>query len=190
MLLDMSAQPVSLHPAPVTVFVAARHDRVRAALRSLMETEPGIEPVAAMADVADLIRLLRRVRPAVVVVDESVLGTAGVGWLPTLLTVASETAFVIVGMHDHPGFVTRAREAGAVDYICLDDADRLIRSVAEAGTRSPPSTAGRRRAGRRAVSVVPAPGAESISRLPPSSSTRSRIPSSPNPSARSDGSNP
>jgi DNA-binding NarL/FixJ family response regulator len=137
MLVDMSARPVPLHPAPLTVFVAARHHGVRAALRSLLEAEPGIESLGATTDVADLLRVLRCVAPGVVVVDDSVFGAAGVGWLPMLLAAAPESAFVIVGMHDHPGYVTRAREAGASDYVRLDDADRLIRSVAEAGRRSP-----------------------------------------------------
>lgn len=114
---------------------------MRAALWSLLEAEPGIEPLSATADAADLIRLLGRVAPAVVVVDESVLGSAGIGWLPTLVKAAPETAFIVVGMHDHPGYVTRARDAGAADYMLLDDPERLGRSVLEAGTRSAPSSA-------------------------------------------------
>ena len=61
----------------ITVFIAARHERVRAALWQLLEGEPGVEPVAATTDLADLIRLLGRLAPAVVIVEHSVLGDAG-----------------------------------------------------------------------------------------------------------------
>ena len=112
--------------APVTVFIAARHERVRAALWQLLESEPGIEPLAATADLADMIRLLERLRPAVVVVEQAVLGDAGLDALAALAEVAPQAGIVVVGMHDHPGYVTRAREAGAADYVRLDEAaDRL-----------------------------------------------------------------
>jgi two-component system nitrate/nitrite response regulator NarL len=122
--------------APVSVFIAARHERVRAALWQLLEHEPGIEPLAATADLADMIRLLERLRPAVVVVDQSVLGDAGLDALSRVAEVAPQAAFIVVGMHDHPGYVTWAREAGAADYVCLDEAaDRLGPSVADASAR-------------------------------------------------------
>ena len=187
MLVVMSATPASTRTAPVTVFLAIRHERLRAALWSLLETEPGIEPLAATADTGDLLRLVRRVAPAVAIVDESVLGDQGVARLPQLVAAAPQTAFVVVGMYDQSTYATRAREAGAVDYVCLDDADRLGRSVLEASERSAPF---RRRTGNRAVRVVPSPGAESMIRRPPRRSTRSRMPTSPNPPARSDGSKP
>lgn len=176
--------------APISVFIAARHDRVRAALWHLLEREPGVEPLAATADLADMIRLLERLAPAVVVVDQSVLGEAGSDALATLAEVAPQARFVVVGMHDHPAYVTWARDAGAADYVRLDEAaDRLATVVSEASERGAPISAGRR-AGSRAVTVVPAPGADSTVRLPPSSSTRSRMPASPNPRDMADSSKP
>lgn len=186
----MSVQPLTLRRPPVSVFIAAGDERVRTALWRLLEGEEGIEPLGATADLADLLRLLGRVTPAAVVVDESIFGAAGVRWLPMLARAAPCAALVVVGMHDHPAFVTRARDAGAADYVRLDDADRLGRVVVAASERALPSAAGRRRAGRRAVTVVPDPGADSMSRLPPRSSTRSRIPATPKPPDEADGSNP
>ena len=81
-----------------------------------------------------------------------------------------------------PATSQRAREAGA--STTCDSTMRIgwCRAVAAAGERSRPFVAARRRAGSRAMTVVPAPGADSTVSVPPSSSTRSRIPSSPKPS--------
>jgi chemotaxis response regulator CheB len=185
MIVTMSAQPTPTAGARVPVFVAARHNGVRNALWALLEMEPGIEPLAAIGDLADLTRLLARVAPPVVVVDEAILGRDGISWLPGLVATAPATAFVVVGLEDHPLYVTRAREAGAVDYVRLEDAERLRRVVLLA-----PLTAGRRRTGRRAVTVVPAPGTDSTTSVPSSSATRSRMPTRPKPSEASDGSKP
>jgi DNA-binding NarL/FixJ family response regulator len=170
----------------VPVFVAARHMSVRTALRALLESEPRIEPLAAIADLGDLSRLLERLTPPVVVVDEAILGSDGISGLPDLIAIAPTTTFIVVGMGDHPAYVGRARGAGAADYVRLDDAERLGPSVLAAA----PLTAGRRRTGRRAVSIVPSPGADSTASVPPSSSTRSRMPARPNPSVAPDGSKP
>src|SRR5688572_29015224 len=184
----MAAYPTHIADAPVSVFIAARHEAIRAALWAFFEAEPDVEPLAVSATAADLTRLLARMSPAVVVVDESVLGTHGIAGLPAIVAAAPQSAFDVVGMHDHPAYVTRAREAGAADYVRLDDADRLGRAVVEASEGSTPFAAGRRRAGSRAKTVVPAPGAVSTVSRPPSSSTRSRIPSRPKPPVCSDGS--
>ena len=130
----MPAQLASTQP--VTVFVAARHDRVRSALWSLLAAEPGIRPVAATADFGDLMRLLGSVSPAVVVADEAVFGYADTRRLRELAQVAPR--LVVVGMQDHPGFVSRAREAGAADYVRLDEPERLAEAVLEAGTAREP----------------------------------------------------
>jgi DNA-binding NarL/FixJ family response regulator len=134
----MAAYPTHIAAAPVSVFVAARHGAIRAALWAFFEAEPDVEPLAVTASAADLTRLLARVSTAVVVVDESALGAHGIGGLPAIVAAAPQSAFIVVGMHDHPAYVTRAREAGAADYVRLDDAERLAKSVVEASDASAP----------------------------------------------------
>jgi DNA-binding NarL/FixJ family response regulator len=174
----------------IPVFLAAAHRSVRRALWALLESEPAVEPLAAIADLADLHRMLEHVAPPVVIVDEAILGSDGIGALPKLVADAPASAFIVVGMGDHPTYVTRARVTGAADYVRLDEAERLVGSVVEAAELSAPLTAGRRRTGRRAVSVVPTRGVEATVSSPPSSSTRSRIPRRPKPSPLTSGSKP
>jgi DNA-binding NarL/FixJ family response regulator len=129
MLSGMSSHALSIDESPVTVFLAITHAGMRTALWSLLEDEPGIELLAATANAGDLLRLVRRVAPAVAIVDESVFGERGTARLPELAAAAPQTVFIVVGMYDQPAYVARAREFGAVDYICLDEAERLGRSV-------------------------------------------------------------
>lgn len=136
MLVAMSAWSVPSRPAPVSVFVAARHERLRAALLCLLEAEHCVEPLAATGDRADLLRLLGLLAPAVVVVDESVLFSDRVAVLPMLRAAAPRAAFIVVGMHDNPAFAARARRAGAHDYVRLDEAERLGPAVLGACRRS------------------------------------------------------
>src|SRR5262245_30019087 len=117
----------------VTVLIASRHERVRSALRSLLSAEPGLEPITATGGAADLAWLLDSVAPAVAVVDESVFAL-----LPELAAAVPATRFLMVGMQDHPGFVTRAREAGATDYVRLDEPERLVAAVAGTGALANP----------------------------------------------------
>jgi DNA-binding NarL/FixJ family response regulator len=137
----MSAQLASLYPASASVFVAVRRALLRAGLWSLLEAEPGVEPLASTADVGDLLQRLGRDAPDVVIIDEFVLGDAADGRLEMLVTSPPQTAFIVVGMHDDPAFLTRARDAGAADYVRLDEADRLGRAVNQAAVAARLGTA-------------------------------------------------
>jgi DNA-binding NarL/FixJ family response regulator len=163
----------------VPVLIAARRAGVRAALCQLLEDSPGARPIAAASSIADLFRLLARTQAPVVVIDEPLVADHDLQALRTLAAAAPHASFIMVGMHDHPAYVKRARDAGAADYVCLDDVERLAPAVMAASERSSLVPPARRRAGSLAVRLVPAPGADSISSVPPSNSTRSRIPSRP-----------
>jgi len=179
----MLQEPVHQHHPPLSVVIAARNERVRAALWAVLDADPLVDPIAATADAEDLVELLSRVRPATVVVDDSLLAASDAGSFAGRIG----TAFVVVGMRDHPGYAARARALGAADYVKLDEAERLGEALFAAAT---PFGSGRRRTGSRALTVVPAPSSVSTVRRPPTSSTRSRIPIRPKPSECADGSNP
>ncbi|HET8755942.1 MAG TPA: hypothetical protein VFM58_08030, partial [Solirubrobacteraceae bacterium] len=119
----MSVQPVPLH-RPVAVVIGARDARIRTVLWSVFTSDAAIRPVGAAADLAGVIGLLDRSAPDVVVLHDSLFGASGLGSLGLVARAAPGAALLIVGMHDHPAFVRRAHEAGAADYVRLDDADR------------------------------------------------------------------
>ncbi len=150
-----------LYGATITVLLVAGREGTRTAMASVLDAAPGLHLAGVAADLSGTLSMLGRCPPDVVVVDEGLLGETVARRLAAL---APSTAFVVLGMSDHPGFAARARAAGAVDYVRLDDAaERVAAAVSAAGSAaSSGSSASRRRTGSRAVTVVPAPGAESI----------------------------
>jgi len=106
---------------PTTVLLASDRSATRSSLWSLLETEPGLEPVGVAADLPAAIRQLRMLTPDVMLVDRRLLGDTGLRRLPMLALEAEETAIVVIGMGDHPGLDALVRSAGAAGYIRLDE---------------------------------------------------------------------
>lgn len=109
--------------------VAAGRGSTRSALLSLLDLEPGVEPVGAAKDLAAAVRLVRAERPDVVLIERALLGTPGLPWLPTLAREAPDVAIFVVGMGDHPRLEEQARSAGAAGYIRLDEAPERVVSA-------------------------------------------------------------
>jgi DNA-binding NarL/FixJ family response regulator len=110
----------------LSVVVAAGRSATRSSLWTLLETEPQLEAVGSAADLPAAIGMLRALAPDVMLLDRSLLGETGLRRLPMLTAEFADTAVVLVGMGDHPGIETLAREAGAAAYIRLDEAAERV----------------------------------------------------------------
>jgi DNA-binding NarL/FixJ family response regulator len=124
--------------SPVRVLVVAGRPLTRAALRSLLDGEPGVQAMAEAADLSTAIHAIRASPPDVVLVDRSALGEAGLKRLP-LLAAAPGAGIFLVGMGDHPRLEAHARQAGAAGYLRLDEAPERLSSVL--ASPAPPSAA-------------------------------------------------
>ena len=125
MLPSMHA-PASVAPIRISAVVATRHPAMRSSLIAVLDGSPHVQMLGAAGDLRDTMRLLRSYQPDIVLLDAGVLGDAGLRRLPTLRGAAPRTAFLVLGMGDHPAYAAQAREAGAADYIRMDHAaDRL-----------------------------------------------------------------
>jgi two-component system response regulator DesR len=124
--------------SPITVFLAEDMHMVRGALRALLDLEPDIDVIGETARGDDVLDGVRRLRPAVAVVDIDLPGLDGIAATQLLREHAPGCRVLILTALGRPGMLRRAL-AAQVDGFLLKDAppDRLadaIRQVA-AGRR-------------------------------------------------------
>jgi two-component system, NarL family, response regulator DesR len=125
-------------PAPITVFLAEDMHMVRGALRALLDLEPDIDVVGETARGDDVLDGVRRLHPAVAVIDIDLPGIDGLAATQLLRRHAPDCRVLILTALGRPGMLRRAL-AAQVDGFLPKDArpDRLadaIRQIA-AGRR-------------------------------------------------------
>jgi DNA-binding NarL/FixJ family response regulator len=118
-----------------SVVVAAERSATRSSLWTMLETEPGLQPVGAAADLSTAIRQLQALRPDVLLVHRTVLGDAGLRRLPMLTSEFPGVAIVVVGMGDHPELDAQVRRAGGAGYLRLDEAAERVAAVLGVSSR-------------------------------------------------------
>jgi DNA-binding NarL/FixJ family response regulator len=129
MYVPASAAPAH-DRARTSVVIATRHPAMRSSLCAALDCDPQVRLLGAAGDLRNTIRLLRSFQPDIVLLDAGVLGDEGVRRLPLLRSAAPTTAFLVLGMGDHPAYAAHARRAGAADYLRLDQAaDRLPQAI-------------------------------------------------------------
>jgi DNA-binding NarL/FixJ family response regulator len=112
----------------IRVLLADDHAMIRSGLRVILEREPDLEVVAEAVDGVEAIRLARRYRPDVCLVDVRMPRQDGVGVTRALAGpgVADPLRVVIVTTFDHDEYVHGAIRAGAVGFVLKDAGPALL----------------------------------------------------------------
>ncbi|MFM8985925.1 MAG: response regulator [Planctomycetia bacterium] len=141
-----------------TVLIADDHEIVRRGLASVFK-DSGVRIVAEAATGAEAVRLARRHKPDVVLLDIRLGTEDGLDSIKRLRTAAPTARVVAFSAFDNPTYVARAVSAGAHDYL-LKSASRaeLITAVTGAASGAPPTRGGelRRMATSMASKELPA----------------------------------
>jgi DNA-binding NarL/FixJ family response regulator len=110
----------------ITVLIVDDHELLRAALKSRLESEPGIA-VAGDADSAEqAILKARALQPDVILLDMLLPRKSGVEAIPEIAAVAPEAKVVMVSSQAAPSGVRQALAAGAVGYLPKRASDREL----------------------------------------------------------------
>jgi DNA-binding NarL/FixJ family response regulator len=102
-----------------TVVVVDDHPVFRTAIASLLEAN-GYEVVGQAAGAAEAIELVRRIRPALVLMDVGLPDGSGVAATETILAENPDARVVVLTMFDDDGWVRAALRAGASGYVVKD----------------------------------------------------------------------
>jgi DNA-binding NarL/FixJ family response regulator len=129
MLMVMAYQHGNPQSRAVRVLVAARPRATRSALQQVVESQPGVDLIGVVTDLAGTVRFMGDLRPDVVLIERALLGRPGLPWLPALAKDAPGASIYVVGMGDHPRLEAQVRRAGGAGYIRLNEADETVPAV-------------------------------------------------------------
>jgi len=110
-------------PEQISVLLVDDHSLVRRGFRRMLEDEPDINVVAEAADGEEAVKLVRSLRPRVVVMDSALPGINGLEATRRILRFAPETLVLMLSMHSEDTWVRQALDAGARGYVLKNAMD-------------------------------------------------------------------
>jgi len=114
--------------------LADDHGIVRRGLRSLLESEPGVQVIAEAADGLQAFHLCEQSRVDVLIVDIGMPKMNGIEVTARVQKIAHPPKVIVLSMHSDESYILRALAAGAKAYLLKDAADEdllpALRAVA------------------------------------------------------------
>ncbi|HEU4927872.1 MAG TPA: response regulator transcription factor [Vicinamibacterales bacterium] len=116
------------------ILLADDHGIVRRGLKSLLESQPGLEVVGEAADGLEALRLCSELSPDLLIVDISMPLMNGIEVASRAQKLEPAPAVIILSMHADESYIMRALGAGARGYLVKDATDEdllpAVRAVA------------------------------------------------------------
>ncbi|HEY7899406.1 MAG TPA: response regulator transcription factor [Gemmatimonadaceae bacterium] len=116
----------------ISVLVADDHAVVRAGIRHILESMPGVLVVAEAGDGPSALRLAREHRPDVIILDVSMPGGSGLSVLSDLRRDVEGTRILMLSMHDDAEYIAESVRAGTNGYLLKDSAATDLRAAVRA----------------------------------------------------------
>ncbi|MGW4383425.1 response regulator [Kitasatospora sp. NPDC004531] len=103
--------------APIRVLLADDEPMIRAGLRAVLATDPGIEIVAEAGDGREAVELVRRHRPDVAVLDIRMPGTDGIAAAAEIRRGGLATGVLMLTTFGEDDYILRALGGGANGFL-------------------------------------------------------------------------
>lgn len=122
----------------IKVFIADDHGILRGGLRALIGAQPDMEVVGEAVDGPGAESGIKETEPDVALMDISMPGGGGLAAIAAVKSVRPKTKILVLTVHDEPGYVRAAADAGAIGYVVKSAVDTellaAIRAVAQGRT--------------------------------------------------------
>jgi len=115
-----------------TIILADDHALMREGVRNMIESIKDLRVIAETGDGNDLLKLLKKKSPNMVILDISMPGLRGIEAAREIHANYPQTRVLILSMHKNQEFLTMALEAGADGYILKEDtSEELLRAITQ-----------------------------------------------------------
>ena len=101
----------------IRVLLADDHTLVRAGIRSLLESVPGVEVVEETGDGREALDAIAKHRPDVALIDITMPGLNGLEVAKRIPQESPRTRVIVLSMHADPSYVRQALRAGVAGYL-------------------------------------------------------------------------
>jgi DNA-binding NarL/FixJ family response regulator len=113
-----------------TILIADDHSLFRDGLKAIIERESKYEVVGEAGNGRDAIRIVRRLKPDVALVDMSLPDQSGIELTRDISRYSPNTRTMIVSMHSKIDYIVGAFRAGATGYVIKESAsDKLLQGI-------------------------------------------------------------
>ena len=106
--------------AKIRILLADDHAMLRAGIRALIHSQPGLEVVAEAADGLEAIRKAGDTLPDLALMDLTMPGMSGTAAIEQVRKASPGTRVLVVTVHDDAADARAALEAGAAGYVTKD----------------------------------------------------------------------
>ena len=113
------------------VVLADDHVLVRHGLRRILEENQDLEIDGEVGDGLELLSLLNKVNPDMVILDVSMPNLRGIEAIPEIHRVQPDVKVLILTMHNEEEYLYQAISAGADGYLLKEDAEKELFSAIE-----------------------------------------------------------
>jgi len=113
------------------VILADDHVLVRHGLKLILKENPDLEIAAEVGDGLELLNVLHKINPDLIVLDVSMPNLRGIEAIPEIRRVRPNAKVLILTMHKEEDYLYQAISAGANGYLLKEDAEKELFSAIE-----------------------------------------------------------